>query len=426
MRHTPPAVALLALLVATSAAAQTSGYFTNVRPITELNQPATSNHFSCALDEDELYIVFASDRPGGQGGFDLYEATRPNVAAKWNTPVALAQLNSASAEYEPFVTRDGLELYFVSMRPGGFTTSDVWMATRASRSAPWGKPQNVGSAVNVAPADDPHVTADGLTMFFTSTGAGYDVFTATRTAVGQPWGNRQPLSYVNTAAGDHSPAPEVPGRILWFGSDRAGGAGSSDLWLSWFDLAANAWVTPVNVAELNTTAWDSNLWRSGRTGRVYWTSYGNGGVGALYVADPVLEVGHVSRSGATDAVLTPLPAFTPPRAMWSRVWPASIARGGLVLEWFAPSPGLQKFVGFAVAQGPGFGLAPFVGRWVLHPSAVLLGGFPNPADGLHALGLAIPADPSLQGQLVHVQAIALDPLALRGAFAEPLVLRFVP
>lgn len=64
-----------------------------------------------------------------------------------------SELNTPSLEGCPIQSPDGLSLYLASNRPGGKGGLDIWMATRASTSAPWGAPQNLGEPVNSA-ADD--------------------------------------------------------------------------------------------------------------------------------------------------------------------------------------------------------------------------------------------------------------------------------
>jgi len=64
-----------------------------------------------------------------------------------------AELNTPSLDGCPIQSPDGLSLYMASNRPGGKGGLDVWVATRASTSAAWGAPQNLGEPVNSA-ADD--------------------------------------------------------------------------------------------------------------------------------------------------------------------------------------------------------------------------------------------------------------------------------
>jgi hypothetical protein len=79
-----------------------------------------------------------------------------------------AELNTPSLEGCPIQSPDGLSLYMASNRPGGKGGLDIWMATRASASAAWGAPQNLGEPVNSA-ADDFCPTPVGTRgLFFVS------------------------------------------------------------------------------------------------------------------------------------------------------------------------------------------------------------------------------------------------------------------
>lgn len=79
-----------------------------------------------------------------------------------------ADLNTTSLDGCPIQSPDGLSLYIASNRPGGRGGLDIWMATRASTSAPWGAPQNLGEPVNSA-ADDFCPTPVGTRgLFFVS------------------------------------------------------------------------------------------------------------------------------------------------------------------------------------------------------------------------------------------------------------------
>jgi hypothetical protein len=64
-----------------------------------------------------------------------------------------ADLNTPSLDGCPIQSPDGLSLYIASNRPGGQGGLDIWVTTRTSTSAPWGAPQNLGEPVN-STADD--------------------------------------------------------------------------------------------------------------------------------------------------------------------------------------------------------------------------------------------------------------------------------
>jgi hypothetical protein len=80
---------------------------------------------------DGLEMVFDSVRPGGQGGPDTWVTSRPTVKSPWSTPVNPgAPINSAAGETRPSLSRDGSRLYFGSARSGGDGGSDIYVATR--------------------------------------------------------------------------------------------------------------------------------------------------------------------------------------------------------------------------------------------------------------------------------------------------------
>ncbi|MCB0654892.1 MAG: OmpA family protein [Saprospiraceae bacterium] len=106
--------------------------------------------------DDYLYIyhdsliLFASKRPGGYGGYDLYASRM--VDQRWSRPFNLGPvINSAADEITPFLTNDGHQLYFSSNRPdlsiGGY---DVFFSTLESV---WSVPRNMGIPVNSAGND---------------------------------------------------------------------------------------------------------------------------------------------------------------------------------------------------------------------------------------------------------------------------------
>src|SRR5690606_9871523 len=77
--------------------------------------------------------------------------------------------NTSAMEGCPFVSADGRRIFMASTRDGEGGL-DIWMATRKRTSDPWGEPVNVGPPINT-PANDfcPTLAADGHEFFFAST-----------------------------------------------------------------------------------------------------------------------------------------------------------------------------------------------------------------------------------------------------------------
>lgn len=221
----------------------------------------SSSHDSTpCISGDGLSLYFASNRPSGSGDFDLWVATRVTPDAPWSNPVNLGpSVNSPNADYYPSVLYDGLSMYFCSTRRGGAGGSDIWVTTRASVSDPWGPAENLGPTINSA-ADEaaPTVSADGLSLFFRSTRSGgfgqADIWLATRPTVQDTWGAPMNLgSTVNGSAWDCGVNLAADGLSLLFHSNRAGGFGNFDLYLSTRKTRNDEWSAPVNLGEsINT------------------------------------------------------------------------------------------------------------------------------------------------------------------------------
>jgi hypothetical protein len=116
-----------------------------------------------------------STRSGGYGYDDLWVTTRTTRSAPWDAPVNLGSVvNSNAREGYPFISADGLALFFseeidAPFRSGGFGGGDIWMARRTSVSEPWSAPMNLGLTVNSPSYDGgPRITPDGSTLYFCS------------------------------------------------------------------------------------------------------------------------------------------------------------------------------------------------------------------------------------------------------------------
>jgi len=139
-----------------------------------------------------LTLYFYSTRSGGSGCRDLYTSTLGENGA-FTPAVPITELNTSSEDEQPAIRADGLEIFFASNRPttpclapGTAGPSDIYVSTRASTSAPWGPPVNLGLPVNTPGAEArPALSFDGRSLYFFSDGhggeGGTDLFVSTRT-----------------------------------------------------------------------------------------------------------------------------------------------------------------------------------------------------------------------------------------------------
>ncbi|MFC1792692.1 LamG-like jellyroll fold domain-containing protein [Planctomycetota bacterium] len=148
----------------------------------------------------------STPNPNGYGHTDLWVSTRASKDDPWDAPKNLGPtINSENAEDAPCISADGLELYFMSDSPGGSNNprnSEIFVTTRPTKDDPWGKPVNLGSNVNSDQYEySPFVSSDGLSLFF---GRGFSkshIHVCRRTATTDPWGPAEFFAPVNSGNG---------------------------------------------------------------------------------------------------------------------------------------------------------------------------------------------------------------------------------
>jgi outer membrane protein OmpA-like peptidoglycan-associated protein len=113
------------------------------------------------VSDDNEFMMFASNRPGGYGGFDIYGCYREE--GQWKRPFNMGpEINTKEDEDGPYMAKDGLTVYFSSKGHKGFGGFDVFTTRYDTKSEKWTKPENLGYPVNTV--DDEvyfHPTADG-------------------------------------------------------------------------------------------------------------------------------------------------------------------------------------------------------------------------------------------------------------------------
>lgn len=118
----------------------------------------------------------------------------------------------------------------------------------------FGSPQVVTELSVPAKTDNPTLTADMLEIFFTSerNGGLADIFVADRADRGAPFGSARRVDELSAPGVETSPAVSADGLTLWFASDRAGGQGGLDIWVSQRDSRSAGWSLPENLGALNS------------------------------------------------------------------------------------------------------------------------------------------------------------------------------
>jgi hypothetical protein len=149
-------------------------------PISEIN--SLSDEQNPSLTGDALVLFFSSNREGTAGREDIYSAFRTSRTARFSPAARVIELSSGNKEGAPFITPDGLTIYFSSSRPGGKGGLDLWVAERPSRTLRFDVPVPLPLLNSPFHEEDPSISADGRELFFSSNrdGRNYRIYRATR------------------------------------------------------------------------------------------------------------------------------------------------------------------------------------------------------------------------------------------------------
>ena len=171
-------------------------------------------------------------------------------------------VNSASIDRAPAISKDGLSLYFGSTRPGGFGGEDIYVSQRETRDDEWGPPVNLGPTINTTANESvPAFSRDGHLMFFSSDrpggSGGVDIWVSRREHTHDDFG-WQPAENlgagVNSTSTDAGPSyfenDEVGVPQLYFNSNRPGGPGTANIYVS-EQVADGSFGPAVLVVELS-------------------------------------------------------------------------------------------------------------------------------------------------------------------------------
>jgi len=195
------------------------------------------------------------------------DALRSVQWSDWSTPVNLGPvINSSANDQHPAISRDGLSLYFVSDRAGGQGGLDIYVSQRAREGDPWGPPKNLGTTINTAGTEmAPNLSIDGHRLYFHSDRPGgcgdFDLYVSTRRHVHDDFGWGPPVNLgcvINSSAKDAGPSITEEGGIptLYFTSTRPGGFGDFDIYKSRLQWNGT-WGPAEHVDELSGPARDT-------------------------------------------------------------------------------------------------------------------------------------------------------------------------
>lgn len=177
-----------------------------------------------ARDSQTLIITRNSDVPGKDEVYSLqlFEATRKN--GHWTRGTLMPFCDPNRNYMHPSLSYTGDTLYFASDKGGSQGGTDLYLVTRKGNT--WGKPLNLGNAINTPGHEAfPYIHPDG-TLYFSSKGhigfGGFDLFVAERDAQGAFIGARNLGRPLNSPKDDTGFILAPSGRYGFFASQRGG------------------------------------------------------------------------------------------------------------------------------------------------------------------------------------------------------------
>jgi len=235
------------------------------------------SHPAFTPDGAELYFVKSTP------SFDFWTIVVSSRGPRgWERP-RMAPFSGRYSDADPFITADGRRLYFISNRPLETKPDappradlDIWVVERASARAAWGEPRHLPEPVN-GPGNEwfPTLAADG-TLYFGSDregGKGRTDLWRCRHASDSSYAPAENLGdSLNTPFNEFEPwiAPDQS-YLVFMGGGRPESRGGFDLYLS--HNRGGTWSRPINLGDKVNSAGNELSPHFSFDGRTfYWTS----------------------------------------------------------------------------------------------------------------------------------------------------------
>jgi len=245
-----------------------------VAALPRLNNFNKVRDFTMSNNQTEIYFTIQSPNEELSGIFKTIK-----IKGEWQGAI-LTSFSGQFKDLEPFLSPDGLELYFASNRP--FLTSenktkdfDIWVVERKTITKKWSKPRNLGKPVNTVHNEFYPAVTNSKNMYFTSdrpTVKGKDdIFLSEWKGDAYQEAISLPVS-INTESYEYNAyiAPDES-FILFGGYKRKDGFGSGDLYLSYQE--DGKWSLAKNMGEtVNSKYMDYCPFIDWSTKTLYFTS----------------------------------------------------------------------------------------------------------------------------------------------------------
>jgi hypothetical protein len=184
----------------------------------------------------------------------------------FGTPRAIQATSTTDVEDDPVLSADLLELYFASNRTDSVGGQDIYVARRGDRSAPWGAVERVANVSSTNSDNTPALSSDGLELWVVSNRpggpGGEDIFVSVRGSTTAPWPTPVLVPELSSPNLDRGPAPFADDLRMVIHSNRPGALGDTDFFETTRATRSAAWTTPVPLRTLNTPDAEIHAWLS--------------------------------------------------------------------------------------------------------------------------------------------------------------------
>ena len=242
---------------------------------------STGHEFTITFTPDQCEVYFTRFSSTPRWYHVMHAVWR---SGGWRPAEAVPFSGDAWADMDPALSPDGRRLYFVSTRPtpdGNSGRPALWYVDRVDDH--WGDPQWIGTAGTQGHSGSPTVDRAGTLCFFSDRGQpGHNRIFCAANANGE-WKAPAPLdSMINAGPSDTSPWLSPDGNTLLFYSERPGGRGKADLYVS--TRRSGGWNAPANLGTaVNTDSSEYNPSLSPDGATAFVTDQGNGWVRVLQI-----------------------------------------------------------------------------------------------------------------------------------------------
>jgi outer membrane protein OmpA-like peptidoglycan-associated protein len=225
-------------------------------PITELNLHRTQYFPQYHAASQNLYLTV---RKAAKSDEELF-------MAHWNgqhfdAPAPIETINRENNEGTPSISQDGKTLYFSACEyPQSFGGCDLYESKWVNQA--WSKPQNLGFLINSHEWEgQPHISPDGSKLYFSSDRLGgfgkRDIWVSEKDAQGR-WNTPKNVgNLINSAEDEQGPTILADKSIFLFSSSKAGGKGGLDYYQTRFPLRSGE--QPEALRQVNTVSHDAGI-----------------------------------------------------------------------------------------------------------------------------------------------------------------------